>query len=60
MWFYVSEHEKFNDFANEAALMWHESNIPYAVWGSESTRSLSLKYSPSEVPFLFLEPLPVI
>ncbi|KAK7824365.1 uncharacterized protein LOC112012307 [Quercus suber] len=48
MWFYVSEHEKFNDFANEAALLWHESNIPYAVWGSESTRSLSLKYSPSE------------
>lgn len=49
MWLYVSEQEKFNDFGNEAALFWHESNIPYAVWGPESTRSLSLKYYPSEV-----------
>lgn len=48
MWFYVSEHEKFNDFGNEEALKWHESNIPYAVWGPESTRTLSLKYYPSE------------
>ena len=49
MWLYVSEHEKFNDFGNEHALIWQESNIPYAVWGPESTRSLSLKYYPSEV-----------
>ncbi|KAF5469667.1 hypothetical protein F2P56_013722 [Juglans regia] len=48
MWLYVSEHEKFNDFGNEQALIWHERNIPYAVWGPESTRSLSLKYYPSE------------
>ncbi|KAF3444206.1 hypothetical protein FNV43_RR13896 [Rhamnella rubrinervis] len=48
MWFYVSESEKFNDFGNEDALLWHETNIPYAVWGSESTRSRSLKYYPSE------------
>ncbi|XP_062158409.1 uncharacterized protein LOC133865908 [Alnus glutinosa] len=48
MWLYVSEHEKFNDFGNEHALIWQESNIPYAVWGPESTRSLSLKYYPSE------------
>jgi hypothetical protein len=48
MWFYLSESEKFNDFGNEDALVWHETNIPYAVWGPESTRSLSLKYHPSE------------
>lgn len=53
MWFYVSEHEKFNDFGNEDALIWHESNIPYAVWGPESTRTLSLKYYPSEVIIIF-------
>ncbi|KAM7513915.1 hypothetical protein LguiA_003498 [Lonicera macranthoides] len=47
-WFYLSENEKFNDFSNEAALVWHETNIPYAVWGPESTRSISLKYYPSE------------
>lgn len=48
MWFYISEQQKFSDFGNEAALIWHETNIPYAVWGPESTRSLSLKYHPSE------------
>ncbi|XP_028770920.1 cleft lip and palate transmembrane protein 1 homolog [Neltuma alba] len=48
MWLYLSEHEKFNDFGSENALVWHETNIPYAVWGPESTRSLSLKYRPSE------------
>ncbi|KAJ7957133.1 cleft lip and palate transmembrane protein 1-like [Quillaja saponaria] len=48
MWLYLSEHEKFNEFGNEGALIWHETNIPYAVWGPESTRSLSLKYHPSE------------
>jgi hypothetical protein len=50
MWFYLSEQERFNDFNNEGALIWHETNIPYAIWGPESTRSLSLKYYPSEVP----------
>uniref|UniRef100_A0A161WQE3 Uncharacterized protein n=1 Tax=Daucus carota subsp. sativus TaxID=79200 RepID=A0A161WQE3_DAUCS len=48
MWFYLSENETFKDFASEGALVWHETNIPYAVWGPESTRSLSLKYYPSE------------
>ncbi|OMO90393.1 Cleft lip and palate transmembrane 1 [Corchorus capsularis] len=48
MWLYVSENEKFNDFGNEAALIWHETNIPYVTWGPESTRTLSLKYHPSE------------
>ncbi|CAL5368925.1 unnamed protein product [Camellia sinensis] len=48
MWFYLSEHEKFNDFGSEGALVWHETNIPYAVWGPESTRSLSFMYYPSE------------
>ncbi|CAM8906567.1 unnamed protein product [Rhodiola kirilowii] len=48
MWFYVSDNEKFNDFGNENALIWHETNIPYAVWKPESTRTLSTKYYPSE------------
>eukprot|EP00262_Sarcandra_glabra_P020094 TRINITY_DN7897_c0_g1_i1.p1 TRINITY_DN7897_c0_g1~~TRINITY_DN7897_c0_g1_i1.p1 ORF type:complete len:590 (-),score=95.29 TRINITY_DN7897_c0_g1_i1:365-2134(-) len=48
MWLYLSEHEKFNDFSNEGALVWHETNIPFAVWGRGSTRSYSLKYYPSE------------
>ncbi|XP_038881554.1 cleft lip and palate transmembrane protein 1 homolog [Benincasa hispida] len=48
MWVYLSEHERFVDFGNEGALVWHENGIPYALWGQESTRSLSLKYYPSE------------
>ncbi|KAG7608571.1 Cleft lip and palate transmembrane 1 [Arabidopsis suecica] len=48
MWFYLSEHEKFNDFGNEGARIWHETNIPYAVWKPESTRTLSMTYYPSE------------
>lgn len=52
MWLYLSEQEKFNDFGSETALFWHETNIPYAVWGHESSRSLSLKYFPSEVPYI--------
>ncbi|MQL88990.1 hypothetical protein Taro_021568 [Colocasia esculenta] len=48
MWFYLSEKEKFTDFGNEDALIWHEANIPYAVWGPASTRLRSLKYYPSE------------
>ncbi|XP_068647969.1 uncharacterized protein [Aristolochia californica] len=48
MWLYLSEQERFKDFGNEAALVWHETNIPYTVWGQHSTRALSLKYSPSE------------
>lgn len=49
MWFYLSEHEKFNDFGNDRALYWHETNIPYAVWTPESIRTKSLTYYPSEV-----------
>ncbi|KAJ4715102.1 cleft lip and palate transmembrane protein 1-like [Melia azedarach] len=48
MWLYLSECEKFNDFGNDGALVWHETNIPYAVWGKESTRTLSLNYHPTE------------
>ncbi|XVF17023.1 hypothetical protein REPUB_Repub10bG0081100 [Reevesia pubescens] len=48
MWLYLSEHEKFNDFGNDASLVWHKTNIPYATWGPESTRTLSLNYFPSE------------
>ncbi|KAG4113752.1 hypothetical protein ERO13_D12G002000v2 [Gossypium hirsutum] len=48
MWLYISEHEKFNDFGNEASLVWHETNIPYVTWDPESTRTLSLKYYPSQ------------
>ncbi|XP_027903085.1 CLPTM1-like membrane protein cnrB [Vigna unguiculata] len=48
MWLYLSENEKFNDFGSESSLVWHETNIPYAVWGTESTRTLTLDYNPSE------------
>ncbi|KAL2528330.1 Transmembrane CLPTM1 family protein [Forsythia ovata] len=48
MWLYLSEQERFNDFGSEGSLFWHETNIPYAVWGPDSTRSISLKYYPSE------------
>ncbi|XP_074321008.1 uncharacterized protein LOC141657620 [Silene latifolia] len=48
MWVYLSEHDKFSDFGNEKALVWQETNIPYAVWKPESTRTLSLMYQPSE------------
>ncbi|GLU12178.1 hypothetical protein SLE2022_288790 [Rubroshorea leprosula] len=48
MWVYLSENEKFNDFGNDGSLVWHETNIPYATWGPESTRTLSMDYYPSE------------
>ncbi|CAA0833977.1 Transmembrane CLPTM1 family protein [Striga hermonthica] len=48
MWLYLSEQEKFNDFGSEGALVWQETSIPYAVWTADSTRTLSLKYYPSE------------
>lgn len=54
MWFYLSENDKFNDFGNDGALVWHETNIPYAVWKPESTRTLSMKYYPSEVIDIFV------
>ncbi|KAG8082092.1 hypothetical protein GUJ93_ZPchr0014g46721 [Zizania palustris] len=48
MWMYLSENEKFNDFSNEDALIWRETNIPYAVWSPGSTRTHTLTYYPSE------------
>ncbi|KAL7144233.1 hypothetical protein ABFS83_08G245500 [Erythranthe nasuta] len=48
MWLYLSEHENFSEFGDERALVWQETNIPYAVWTAESSRTLSLKYHPSE------------
>ncbi|XP_061369887.1 uncharacterized protein LOC133312662 [Gastrolobium bilobum] len=48
MWLYLSEHDKFNDFGSGSALVWHETNLPFASWGPNSTRSLTLKYHPSE------------
>ena len=51
MWIYLSEREKFIDFGNEDALVWHESKIPYAVWGLAGTRTRTLKYYPTEVNF---------
>ncbi|KAL8159138.1 hypothetical protein V2J09_000675 [Rumex salicifolius] len=48
MWLYLSEQEKFHDFGNEKSLVWQETNIPYAVWVPGSTRTLSLKYHPTE------------
>ncbi|CAI9108837.1 OLC1v1008533C1 [Oldenlandia corymbosa var. corymbosa] len=48
MWLYLSEQETFNDFSSESSLVWHETEIPYAVWGQESIRQVSLKHYPSE------------
>ncbi|KAJ4950483.1 hypothetical protein NE237_027315 [Protea cynaroides] len=48
MWLYLSQHEQFNDFSNEGALIWHETNIPYASWVHDGTRSRFIKYVPSE------------
>ena len=49
MWLYMSEEKYFNDFKNEKALVWHETNIPYAVWGPQSVRNQHILYDPSEV-----------
>lgn len=49
MWLYLTENEKFNEFGSESALVWHETNIPYAVWVPESTRTLTLNFPPTEV-----------
>ncbi|GMN27047.1 hypothetical protein TIFTF001_001511 [Ficus carica] len=48
MWVYLSEKHIFNDFSNESALLWHESNIPYSLWGPHTSRTLSLKFHPSQ------------
>lgn len=48
MWLYLTENEKFNEFGNETALVWHETNIPYAVWVPESTRTLTLNFPSTE------------
>lgn len=49
MWVYLTENDKFNEFGNESALVWHETNILYAEWGPENTRTLTLNYPPTEV-----------
>uniref|UniRef100_M8CIG0 Cleft lip and palate transmembrane protein 1-like protein n=1 Tax=Aegilops tauschii TaxID=37682 RepID=M8CIG0_AEGTA len=48
MWMYLSENDKFSNFGNEDALIWHETNIPYAVWTPTSTRTHTLTYYPTE------------
>ncbi|KAL5075034.1 hypothetical protein RYX36_014018 [Vicia faba] len=48
MWLYLTENEKFNEFGSETALAWHETNIPYAVWVPESTRTLTLNFPSTE------------
>ncbi|KAL6340619.1 hypothetical protein AAG906_010527 [Vitis piasezkii] len=45
---YISEQEKFSDFNSEGVFIWHETNIPYAVWGPQGTRSFPLKHYLSE------------
>eukprot|EP00249_Psilotum_nudum_P023305 c28823_g2_i1 orf=744-2882(-) len=49
MWLYITEDRSFSDFANEETLVWHESNIPYAVWGPASVRYHHLAYNPNVV-----------
>lgn len=48
-WLYMSETPVFSDFGNEDALVWHETNVPYAVWTPESVRHKSFVYKLSEV-----------
>lgn len=48
MWLYLSENERFYDFSNEAALVWQETNVPFAVWGPNSVRKHKIVYHPSE------------
>eukprot|EP00252_Welwitschia_mirabilis_P019611 TRINITY_DN4588_c0_g1_i2.p1 TRINITY_DN4588_c0_g1~~TRINITY_DN4588_c0_g1_i2.p1 ORF type:complete len:615 (+),score=94.38 TRINITY_DN4588_c0_g1_i2:204-2048(+) len=48
MWLYISENKRFHDFGNEAALIWYETNVPYAVWEPNSVRKLSIEYHLSE------------
>jgi hypothetical protein len=49
MWLYLSENVNFYDFGNEAALVWQETNVPFAVWGPNSVRKHKIVYHPSEV-----------
>uniref|UniRef100_A0A0D6QVL4 Uncharacterized protein n=1 Tax=Araucaria cunninghamii TaxID=56994 RepID=A0A0D6QVL4_ARACU len=48
MWVYVTENERFNNFGNEAALVWQETNVPYAIWGPNSVRKHKIVHYPSE------------
>ncbi|KAH9571576.1 hypothetical protein CY35_02G100600 [Sphagnum magellanicum] len=48
VWLYISEAPKFTDFGNEAALVWHETNVPYAVWTPNSVRRKHYVYHTSE------------
>jgi hypothetical protein len=48
LWVYVSEESQFTNFGNEKALIWHETNIPYAVWTPDSVRHKKFTYRPSE------------
>jgi hypothetical protein len=48
IWLYISEDASFTDFDNEAALVWHETNVPYAVWTPNSVRHKQFVYHPSE------------
>eukprot|EP00249_Psilotum_nudum_P023304 c28823_g1_i1 orf=423-2327(-) len=49
MWLYITEGKRFSDFANEGSLFWHETNIPYAMWGPTSVRHHHLVYNPDVV-----------
>ena len=51
---YISGDKSFNDFGNEKALVWHETNIPYAIWSPEGSRSHRILYDPSEVLVSYL------
>jgi len=47
LWVYLSEQSEFT-FGNHEALVWHETNIPYAVWTADSVRHKNFTYYPSE------------
>lgn len=48
LWVYISEESQFTAFGDNAALKWHETNIPYAVWTPDSVRHKNFTYHPSE------------
>jgi hypothetical protein len=58
IWLYISEDASFTDFDNEAALVWHETNVPYAVWTPNSVRHKQFVYHPSEVIYNHADDLP--
>ncbi|KAH9299229.1 hypothetical protein KI387_030911 [Taxus chinensis] len=48
MWLYLTDNKIFYNFGDETALVWQETNVPYAVWGPNSVRKQKMIYHPSK------------